>query len=213
MTTIKYSIKDILRDSYKNKIGHIPSALSLLSITKKLYGTNNPIIIGKSFGCQAWFIDKVVRKNFLQKRKRILSVEDFLGSSFNVKYCQQQLGLAAGYAVGYSLSHLDEITLCVISDGDLMMKSSLDAVTLAHQLNLPVKFIVDYNKVQLFGDTDCFSYIKHLNHSFDIINYSKDTEIILVTTKKGLGCPIMEEKPKDWHYTILSKEQYEILKS
>jgi transketolase N-terminal domain/subunit len=211
MTTIEYNVSDILKDSYENKIGHIPSALSLFQITKELYGRDNPIVIGKSFGAQAWFVDAKVRENFLKSGKRILSVDDFLDSTFNVKYCQQQLGLAAGFAVGFSLSHKDEVTLCVLSDADVMMKSSLDAIEFAFQKKLPIKFIVDYNKVQLFGDMDCVSYIKHLNHSFDVIKYDRNTEIILFHTKKGQGCSLMEEKPKDWHYTILSKEQYEKL--
>lgn len=211
MTTTTYSVSDILRDSYENKIGHIPSALSLFQITKELCGRKNPIIIGKSFGVQAWFVDAIVRNNFLKSDKKILSVDDFLGSSFNVKYCQQQLGLAAGFSVGYSLSHRDEVVLCVLSDADLMMKSSLDAIELSFERKLPIKFIVDYNKVQLFGDRDCVPYIEHLNHTFDTINYDEDTEIILFHTKKGQGCFLMEERPKDWHYTILTKEQYECL--
>lgn len=207
----KYDVRDILRDSYEYGIGHIPSALSLFPIVKDIYGVDNPIILGKSFGAQAWFMDDVVRRNFLDKKRRVLSVDDFEGSSFNVKFCQQQLGLAAGYAVGYALSHRNEVTLCILSDGDIMMKSSLDAIELAFQRELPIKFIVDYNKVQLFGDRDCATYINHLRHSFDILNFDDETEIILIHTKKGQGCPIMEDKPKNWHYTILTEEQYNSL--
>lgn len=203
-----YKVEDILRDSYEYKIGHIPSALSLFRIVSKLKGCNNPIILGKSFGAQAWFCDEIVRKNFLQSKRRVLSHTDFEGSSFNVKYCQQQLGLAAGYAVGYSLSNKDEVVFCVLSDADVMMKSSLDAIEIAFQLQLPIKFIIDYNKVQLFNDSDCLFYIQHLNHSFNEIKYDTNTEILLIETEKGEGCSIMKEHPKDWHYTILSQEQY-----
>lgn len=206
----EYNVQNILQDSYEHRIGHIPSALSLFCITKELVGVSNPIIIGKSFGAQAWFLDKVVKDNFISSKSRVLKVEDFRGSTFNVKYCQQQLGLAAGFAVGYSLEHRDVTTLCILSDGDVMMKSSLDAIETAFHLNLPIKFIVDYNRVQLFGDTDCKDAIKHLRHSY-AINYDSNTEIILIPTKKGCGVPTMEERPKDWHYTILSEKQYESL--
>lgn len=207
----EYNAYDILRDSYENGIGHIPSALSLLCITKQIYGREHPIIIGKSFGAQAWFLDEIVRHNFINSKSRVLKVEDFNGSSFNVKYCQQQLGLAAGFAVGYSLEHRNELTLCVLSDGDVMMKSTIDAIELAFQLHLPIKFIIDYNRVQLFGDRDCRDFIKHLSHSYTI-NYDTNTEVILIQTKKGFGIQDMEERPKDWHYTILSEEQYKTLK-
>lgn len=213
MITQKYEVDDILRDSYVYGIGHIPSALSLFSITKTLYGVKNPIVVGKSFGAQAWFLDDKVRENFLRNKKKILRVDDFIGSSFNVKFCQQQLGLACGFAVGYSLTHLDEVVLCIISDADLMMKSSLDAIEVAFQRKLPIKFIVDYNKVQLFGSRDCLSFIEHLRHSFDSLKYDRATEILLMKTKKGKGCKIMEERPKDWHYTILTEEQYKLLTS
>ena len=103
----EYNVQNILQDSYEYRIGHIPSALSLFCITKELVGVSNPIIIGKSFGAQAWFLDKVVKDNFISSRNRVLKVEDFRGSTFNVKYCQQQLGLAAGFAVGYSFKKED----------------------------------------------------------------------------------------------------------
>lgn len=208
----EYSVQNILQDSYEHGIGHIPSALSLFCITKQLTGITNPIIVGKSFGVQAWFLDERVRSNFLMDgRRKVLSEKDFVGSSFNVKYCQQQLGLAAGFAVGYSLTNQDEVTLCILSDADVMMQSTLDAIEQAFNLKLPIKFIIDYNKVQLFGDEDCLKYIGHLHHSFDTINYTEDTEIILINTKKGQGCSILEERPKDWHYTILTQEQYNLL--
>ena len=110
----EYEVKDIIDDSYEYRIGHIPSALSLFCITKQLINYSNPIIIGKSFGVQAWFIDGSVRKSFLSQNKRkILSVEDFNDSKFNVKYCQQQLGLSAGFSVGYSKIHKDEVVFCI----------------------------------------------------------------------------------------------------
>ena len=208
----EYDVKDIIDDSYRYGIGHIPSALSLFCITRKLLGYSNPLVIGKSFGVQAWFLDDVVRRNFLsQTERKILTVEDFKNSSFNVKYCQQQLGLAAGYSVGYSFSHMNEVVFCVISDGDAMMKSTLDAINLAFKYNLNIKFLIDYNKVQLFGERDCTSYFNNFLVSYDEINTIFQPEIILFHTKKGDGVPLFEKEPKKWHYTILSEKQYKFI--
>lgn len=208
----EYSVKDIIDDSYHYRIGHIPSALSLFSITKELLGYSNPIILGKSFGVQAWFLDDVVRNNFLSQRTRkILTVNDFKDSSFNVKYCQQQLGLAAGFSFGYSLSHPDEVSFCILSDGDVMMKSTLDAIKLSFKYKLNIKFIIDYNRVQLFGNNDCIKVINDFLVTHDKINTFPNTEIILFHTKKGNGISILENQPKEWHYTILDENKYNFL--
>ena len=208
----EYDVKDIIDDSYHYGIGHIPSALSLFCITRKLLGYSNPLVIGKSFGVQAWFLDDVVRRNFLsQTERKILIVEDFKNSSFNVKYCQQQLGLAAGYSVGYSFTHLNEVVFCVLSDGDAMMKSTLDAINLAFKYNLNIKFLIDYNKVQLFGERDCTSYFNNFLVSYDEINTTFQPEIILFHTKKGDGVPLFEKEPKNWHYTVLNEKQYDFI--
>ena len=205
----EYEVKDIIDDSYEYRIGHIPSALSLFCITKQLINYSNPIIIGKSFGVQAWFIDGSVRKSFLSQNKRkILSVEDFKDSRFNVKYCQQQLGLAAGFSVGYSKIHKDEVIFCILSDGDVFMNSTLSAIDMAFKENLNIKFIIDYNKVQLFGSNDCTNVINKYNISYDKLNINKFPEIILFHTIKGCGVKCFELEPKKWHYTILSNNQY-----
>ena len=137
----EYEVKDIIDDSYEYRIGHIPSALSLFCITKQLINYSNSIIIGKSFGVQAWFIDGSVRKSFLSQTKRkILSVEDFNDSKFNVKYCQQQLGLAAGFSVGYSKIHKDDVVFCILSDGDVFMNSTLSAIDIARRFKYKIYY-------------------------------------------------------------------------
>lgn len=208
----EYNVKNIIDDSYQYGIGHIPSALSLFCITRKLLGYSNPLVIGKSFGVQAWFLDDVVRRNFLsQTERKILTVDDFKNSSFNVKYCQQQLGLAAGYSVGYSFTHLNELVFCILSDGDAMMKSTLDAIDLAFKYNLNIKFLIDYNKVQLFGERDCTNYFRTVLVSYDEINTTFQPEIILFHTRKGAGISLLEQEPKRWHYTVLNENQYKFL--
>lgn len=208
----EYNIADILNDSYIYGIGHIPSALSLFYITKKIYDVKYPIILGKTFGVQAWFYDSIVRKNFLSQNKRkIICIEDFVGSHYNVVFCQQHLGLAAGYAVGYAFTHKKDLLLCILSDGDLMMRQTLNAIDIAFKNNLNIKFIIDYNKVQLFGKKDCITYINKYKISYKI-NYTLYTEIILVKTKKGFGVPVFEKNPQKWHYTILNEKLYNDLK-
>ena len=213
-----FDYKNILYYSYKYKFGHIPSALSIFPIVKSLYDMENisdfPIIIGKSFGAQAWFIDDAVRENFINSypSKKILDVSDFIHSKFNVVYAPDQLGLAAGFSCGYALGNKSKTCICILSDADIFLESTQQAIFFAHRLNLPICFIIDYNKTQLFGSKDCEELFKNIQYSKEIKINQKSFSLILVPTKKGNGCPIMEESPKDWHYRIIDTEElYEAL--
>ena len=92
-----------------------------------------------------------------------------------------------------------------------MMKSTLDAMNLAFKYNLNIKFLIDYNKVQLFGERDCTSYFNNFLVSYDEINTTFQPEIILFHTKKGDGVPLFEKEPKKWHYTILNENHYKLI--
>lgn len=209
----KQYVIDLLYNSYIYKLGHIPSALSVLPIVLKLNENKTPIIIGKSFGIQAWFIDENVKNFFIKNKEyKVLTKDFFNNSSFNVKYCQQQLGLAAGFSVGYSIHN--NKCICLLSDGDVFLDSTLSAIDLSFKLNLPVNFIIDSNNCQLFNSKSVNSVLKKYVYKEYSINDFLNNElkngpfITVVKTIKGYGIKTLEENPKDWHYRLLTYSDY-----
>ena len=209
----KQHIINLLYDSYIYKLGHIPSALSILPIVLKLKDSKTPIIIGKSFGIQAWFIDENIKNFFIKNKEyKILTKDFFNNSSFNVKYCQQQLGLAAGFSVGYSI-HKNQC-ICLLSDGDVFLESTLSAIDISFKLNLPINFIIDSNNCQLFNSKSVNSLLEKYVYKEYSINDFLSNElkngpfITIVKTIKGYGIKTLEENPKDWHYRLLTYSDY-----
>lgn len=213
-------VKSVLKDSYVYGMAHIPSALSLLMITYELFKMPDlkdyPLSIGKTFGAQAWFIDDVIRQNYIKSfpAKKILSLSDLTNSQVFGIFTQEQLGIAASHAVGYAIVHRDKKVLCLLSDSDIFFKSTLDAIAIAEKYKLNVTFIVDWNKTQLFGSNDCRDVLPYYDivEASDLINYiyqSAKLQICLVPTIKGYGCSFMEQDPKAWHYKILDGKSYE----
>ena len=209
----KQYIIDLLYNSYIYKLGHIPSVLSILPIVLKLKDNKTPIIIGKSFGIQAWFIDENIKNFFIKNKEyKILTKDFFNNSSFNVKYCQQQLGLAAGFSVGYSI-HKNQC-ICLLSDGDVFLESTLSAIDLSFKLNLPINFIIDSNNCQLFNSKSVNSVLEKYVYKEYSINDFLSNElkngpfITIVKTIKGYGIKTLEENPKDWHYRLLTYSDY-----
>lgn len=210
-------IIDLLHDSYTYKLGHIPSALSVLPIVLKLKDNKIPLILGKSFGIQAWFLDKIVKNFFINHQEyKILTKEFFNGSLFNVKYCQQQLGLAAGFSIGYAIEN--NPCICLLSDGDVFLESTLSAIDLSFKLNLPINFIIDSNDCQLFNSRSVNNILKKYSSKKYTISEFMNSKleigpyVTIVKTIKGYGIKPLEKNPKEWHYRILSESEYNLFK-
>lgn len=216
-------IKKILDASRKYNIGHIPSALSLAKITRMLWTYQNiedfPIIIGKSFGVQAWFIDDSVQESFIHDfvsyGRKIIIPKDFSRSKFNVVYSQSQLGLTSGFSAGYAIGNPDlKKAICILSDADCFLESTLHGIEFSFQNSLPISFIVDANNIQLFGSKNCRMLFDNFGYSEqnDILRLTSDIpEVIIVSTIKGDGCPLFEKNPKDWHYRIPDKDEWDMI--
>lgn len=208
-----YTASDVLKDSIQYGLGHVPSALSALPITLKIAEnlSGADIVLGKTYGVQAWFFDKKVKEKFIKSKdgRKILTPDDFKKSKLNVVYCQQQLGLAAGVSVGHSISSKKE-TVCFMSDADAMISSSQEALRFFARKQQNVMFIIDYNKRQLFGKRDLAEFFKSEQIPFtviepnDIVKFQRG--IFLCKSKKGLGVPAMENEPGYWHYKVPTED-------
>ena len=119
-------------------------------------------------------------------------------------------------------------TYCLISDGELNEGSNWEAFLFAshHKLdNLTI--IIDYNKIQSFGNTNEVINLEPLenklkNFNFHVKNMNghnlkeiykslifkthNKAYIIIANTIKGYGVDILENK-LEWHYKSLNKEE------
>lgn len=226
----KLYIQRILEYSIDNKLGHIPSALSMANYLYELFESNeseevvNPynwnIIIGKSFGAQSYYI--------LWYHYYKLSLDNL---SYGVKhddiefvdYGEETLGNALGIASG--MSYNGKRTWCNISDGALQMGPTLESIQFIghHQQN--ILLTVDYNTLQLTGNTteimgitinsmrDMFYNAGWRVYIVESKNFHKHIikEVIsrpgpvvfLIETTKGEGVVEMISDPVKWHYKQL----------
>ena len=215
-------IKKVLQYSIDNKLGHIPSALSMLEyveyLTQNILQKDWNIIIGKPFGSQTYY--KIWEKYWGL---------DITGLSYGVKhdeipfvdYSEETLGNALGIASGVQLAN-NKKTWCNISDGALQMGPTLEAIQFIGKMKQDILLTVDFNFMQLTGKTydiigvdehNMYSYFHDFGWNVLLIDkdYSKipkfvtkkGPKCIIFRTKKGQGVLEMEQHPITWHYKKL----------
>ena len=221
----------ILNYSIDNDSGHIPSALSMHKYLHMLFESNesdeliNPytwnIVIGKSFGAQAYYI--LWQHYFMLDIKHLSYGLKHEEITF-VDFSEETLGNALGVASG--ISYNGKRTWCNISDGPLQMGATLEAIQFIGKHKQDIVLTVDYNRMQLTGNTtdimgisinsvyDMFynagwiPYIINVN-KFDkkniksILDNTKGPIVFLIETIKGDGVVEMENDQVKWHYKKL----------
>jgi len=221
---VKNKIQKLLDYSIKHKLGHIPSALSMLDyldyLTENILNKDWNIVIGKPYGAQAYYI--------LWNYYWNLDIENL---SYGVKhdeidfvdFSEETIGNALGVASGIQISNKKK-TWCNISDAVFQMGSTLEAIQFIGSNQQDILLTVDYNNYQLTGKvsdimntniydiysllTDCnwkVLLIKNLEDYSKIEKFvkNKGPKCILFETIKGKGILEMEMKPKEWHYKKL----------
>lgn len=221
---------ELLKFSYENNLGHIPSALSMvdyLEVVFKYIKKTDNIVIGKPFGSQAYYLiwkqlgwlRNIQNLHIGVKHKEI----DF------VDYSEETIGNALGVAAGISLAS-NKKTYVNITDGSLQMGNTLEAIQFIGHHNLDILVTVDFNDAQVIGKTSdiipvnpVINFFKenkfkvykvngHDKEELDNILYKviKKTEptVIICYTKKGYPFKEMEENIKKWHYRKLNEKDF-----
>ena len=226
----KKMVKKLLKYSIKNKLSHIPSALSQLSYLTNIlpnidhYDWN--IIIGKPFGAQAYYI--IWQKMGLIPKNHKLSYGVKDTELDFVDYSEETLGNALGVASGIQLAN-NKRTYVNLSDAAIQMGSALEAIQFIRKHKQDILVTVDCNGTQLTGDTKDImgidiEYIYQLFklnnwrvHRIEIFQDNVNEKIVqafnelkgigpvalIIETKKGFGVKEMEEDPVKWHYQQL----------
>lgn len=117
----------------------------------------------------------------------------------------------------------------IVSDGELNEGSNWEAILFApHHLLNNLTLIVDYNKIQSFGNTNEVLNLISLHEKFDAFNWNvveidghnhaeikaafdksfnnERPKVIIAHTIKGKGVDFMEDKLA-WHYKSPNEEQ------
>lgn len=223
--------KKILEYSFKHKLGHIPSALSMVDYVESVFKyikKDDKIIIGKPFGAQAYYV--------VWKERGWLTDIDKLHMGVKhdeikfVDYSEETIGNALGVATGIALT-TDKCVYVNITDASLQMGNTLEAIQFIgqHQLN-NIICTIDYNNSQVTGHTsdiinvepvltmvrlynwDLYVIDGHDKSKMDqlisqAINKRDLPTMIVCITKKGYGIPEMEKDIKKWHYKKIETQE------
>jgi len=223
--------RQLLEYSYKNKLSHIASAMSMLDYVDVLFTNkyvqpfNDHIVIGKPFGAQAYYL-------VWQKLGYLNSIEDLSVGVKNdeiefVDYGEETMGNALGVAIGIAMT-TDKRVWVNISDAALQMGNTLEAIQFIGHHNIKNIFLtIDYNNAQVTGNISDVLKIKPTIQFFkeygwfvqevdghDKVKIATAYENAVTTvpnvyffhTKKGHGVTSIQEDIKKWHYRKIETE-------
>jgi len=223
--------KELLKYSYKNKLAHIPSALSMAPYINAVFNTrvtkDDIIVIGKPFGSQAYYLTW----------KKLGWIDDIESLSVGVKhdeidfvdYSEETIGNALGVAIGLALANPNKLVYVNLSDGALQMGNTLEAIQFIGHNNIKNIFVtVDMNNYQVTGKTTdiidvapvmklCEEYSWQvggvtgfykdiLETYFKSMTFIGKPKIVFISTIKGYEVPSMTKDPVKWHYKKLEPE-------
>lgn len=225
---IKELRKRIIEVAYRDEMGHIPSALSILDLVYGVYEIktdNDVFILSKGHGCMALYA-VLESKGLLDWNSKLMG-HPLRGGAVMASTGSLGHGLpiAVGLALAKNIKGEEGRVFCLIGDGECNEGTIWESMMLAshHKLdNLTV--IVDNNKsstraLSLGSLPDKFhafgaSVWNIYGHRQDEIEQAlktipKEKPLVIVAgTIKGKGVPMMEED-NSWHNRKLTKEEYE----
>lgn len=207
--------------------GHSPSALSQIYYINYLFTTklvvpyDHNVVIGKPFGSSAYYY-------VWEKLGYILPNQYHPGVKASeidfVDYGEETLGNALGFASGMELGNR-KLTWVNMSDAQLQMGPTLEAIQFVGRNKQNIKVTIDYNKKQLTSglltsieaDMAMFKYngwvvylvrddLEVLDRGFNV----SGPVVFFVITKKGDGVKEMEDDTQYWHYREIQDEQFTI---
>ena len=223
MLETKTLIKRILEIAYRDGMGHIPSALSILDIVWCLYDKvmtkDDQFILSKGHGCMALYA-VLEAKGLLDWSKPLQGHPkrggDILASTGSLGH---GLPMAIGLAKAKKIKGETGRVFCLIGDGECNEGSVWECALLAahHKLdNLVVVVDQNYSSDRALDMGSIVNKFEAFEwHSYDVIGHKnfdwyfdeKPSAIVFHNTK-GHGIPFMQEN--SWHNRKLTKEDYEL---
>jgi transketolase len=245
--------KKIVTLAHKNKASHIGGALSITDVLAVLYSrilmfdANDPVnanrdrlFYSKGHAClglytvlqELGFYSAEALDTFTANGSYFTSHVNHKvpGIELSTGSLGHALGVACGVALAGKRKNADWKVYAIVSDGELDEGSNWEALLFAphHQLN-NLTVIVDYNKIQSFGDVENVLNLEPLKDKFiafgwntievdghnhaailEILSANREIAIkptiVIAHTIKGKGVPFMENELA-WHYKSPNDEQ------
>jgi len=253
--TIEFSKKirsETLKMVYNAKASHIGGAFSMADILAVLYGNiiqidskdpENPnrdrFFLSKGHACTSLYASLALKGFFSMDLLNTYSQNDSIllshtshkvpGVELSTGSLGHALGVACGVALAGKIKKSKWRVFALLSDGELDEGSNWEAILFAPQHELSnLTLIIDYNKIQSFGNTNEVLDLHPLNdkfksfkwnvievdgHNHEALDYSlknktdKNPTVIIAHTIKGKGVDYMENKLL-WHYKSPDEKQY-----
>jgi len=221
-TNITKLRRRILDVAYRDGMGHIPSALSILDIVWTLYDEimtpDDRFILSKGHGVMALYA-VLEEKGLLDWSKKLMGHPKRCGAILaSTGSLGHGLPIAVGLAKAKKIRGEPGRVFCVVGDGECNEGTTWECAMIAahHNLDNLIVFI-DQNhtsdralntgslsaKFQAFGWA---SYDQIGHKDFDMYIFDRPTAIVLLNTK-GNGVPFMQDP--SWHNRKMTKEEYE----
>lgn len=240
---------------YKARASHVGGAMSMADILAVLYtgemifdavnpewGGRDRFLLSKGHACVSYYATLALAgfypvsqlDTYAQKGSPFLChiSHHVPGVEFSAGSLGHGLPIATGIALAAHRQNLDYKTYVLLGDGEMDEGSNWEALLFAahHHLN-NLCAIIDYNKIQSFGDTNKVLNLEPLADKLRDFNcnviecdghnhkelkkafyqFKQETEkptVIVAHTVKGKGVSYMENKLA-WHYKSPSAEQYQ----
>ena len=239
--------------SFKKKSSHLGGSLSVADILAVLYGDvmkvkaadphwegRDRLFYSKGHACMALysclealgFYTDLVEK-FTKDGEMFTShvSHKVPGVELSTGSLGHALAVATGTALAGRKKKADWRVFCIVSDGELDEGSNWESILLAPHLKLDnLVLIVDYNKIQSFGNTNEVLNLEPLTNKFEAFNWNvyevnghdytdlssvlsnrymnEKPSVVIAHTVKGKGISFMENSLY-WHYKSPNEEQYE----
>lgn len=239
---------------YKAHASHIGGALSMADILAVLYSDiliydkSNPkwekrdrCLLSKGHACASFYavlahagffpIDEL--DSYAQKGSSFLchTTHHVPGVEISAGSLGHGFPIACGIALSAKIKKENFNTYVILGDGEMDEGSNWEALLFGAHHNLSnLCVIIDYNKIQSFGDTNDVLRLEplvdklesfnwnvinvdghnhdELFHAFDLFKHEENKPtIIIANTIKGKGVSFMENNLA-WHYKSPNEEQY-----
>ena len=246
--------EETLKMIYNAKASHIGGAFSMADILSVLYNgilniePKNPnkenrdrFILSKGHACTSLYATLALKgffpieelKTYATDGSRLMSHTNHKvpGVELSTGSLGHGLSVACGLALAAKAKKENWKTYCLLSDGELDEGSNWESILFAahHQLDNLIA-IVDYNKIQAFGDTNDVLNLDPLKDKFVSFGWevfeidghnhqqienaltenqaNKKPLVVIAHTIKGKGVDFMENELL-WHYRNPNQEQFE----
>lgn len=213
----------ILEVAYRDQMGHIPSALSILDLVWCLYDKimtkDDQFILSKGHGVMALYA-VLEEKGLLDWSTKLMGHPKRGGAILaSTGSLGHGLPMAVGLAMAKKIKNEPGRVFCLIGDGECNEGTVWESAMIAahHKLDNLTVFI-DQNhssdralntgsleeKFKAFGWQ---SYTQPGHLYFDLYLFDKPTAVVYLTTK-GNGIPFMQNDPS-WHNRKLNEHEYQ----